>query len=543
MQGFLTAMRMYKPIMLTGILLSPLFLSCASGPRKALWKCVEMDQDSSAVVDDSLARLAYNYYSRHGSVRDRMMATYYLGQAELDAGQSIPATLHFRQAYDLASRAKDTSYMGFSCQRMSQLYAHNLDNALSAHYARQAIPLFEHVRDTLSADFSRIQIAEYLLSQRRFQQAESIIDSLLDKGPSQRGIIDYYSLLVKANLCFFQDVFDEAERYYRRLDSLYSLTPVYTSRLALIAEQQGKRNLTDSLMVLAAESISTNDDSINYYSNKAQIDIMRGDYETAFHNQSLAYSLQDSCVNDILSRSVTHAMQAYFEQEYQAEKVRRENQGTISLLSILILLAITIAVVIALRRRKEQIVTHMAQMETLHQELLQMRKGQAGSHAIISTLVQDRIKSMSQLADAYLSWSDEAVVLREVRHGKTFKEDIISEFRKELRTLRDDKNFIPSIEDALNHSHGDIITRIRQDCKGFRNGDIRVNEKDFQLLILFFAGFSNNSVAFMMDMTDDAVRTRKKNLRKVFLSMENKHGKEYLSMLSGESHKSATSSI
>lgn len=516
-----------------------LILSCASGPRKALWECVEMDQDSSAVVDDSLARLAYNYYSRHGSVRDRMMATYYLGQAELDAGQSIPATLHFRQAYDLASRVKDTSYMGFSCQRMSQLYAHNLDNALSAHYARQAIPLFEHIGDTLSANFSRIQIAEHLLSQRKFKLAEAIIDSLLDNKPSQ-GIIDYYALLVKANLCFFQDDFDNAGLYYKRMEERYHLTPVYFGRLALIAEHQGKKNVSDSLLMLAAKRISSKTDSVNFFSDHAQIAVMRSDYETAFHNQSLAYSLQDSCVNDILSRSVTHAMQAYFEQEYQAEKVRRENQGTISLLSILILLAITIAVVIALRRRKEQIVTHMAQMETLHQELLQMRKGQAGSHAIISTLVQDRIKSMSQLADAYLSWSDEAVVLREVRHGKTFKEDIISEFRKELRTLRDDKNFIPSIEDALNHSHGDIITRIRQDCKGFRNGDIRVNEKDFQLLILFFAGFSNNSVAFMMDMTDDAVRTRKKNLRKVFLSIKNQHGNEYLAMLSGTKHKSAT---
>ena len=520
-----------------------LILSCASGPRKALWKCVEMDQDSSAVVDDSLARLAYNYYSRHGSVRNRMMATYYLGQAELDAGQSIPATLHFRQAYDLASRAKDTSYMGFSCQRMSQLYAHNLDNALSAHYARQAIPLFEHIGDTLSTNFSRIQIAEYLLAQRRFQQAESIIDSLLDKGPSQRGIIDYYSLLVKANLCFFQDDFDNAGLYYKRMEERYHLTPVYFGRLALIAEHQGKKNVSDSLLMLAAKRISSKTDSVNFFSDHAQIAVMRGDYETAFHNQSLAYSLQDTIVNNILSRSVTHAMQTYYEQEYQSEKTRRENQGLISLLFILVLLTITVAVATALRRRKEQVVTHMAQMETLDQELKQMRKGQVGSHAVISTLVQDRIKSMSQLADAYLSWSDEAVILREVRHGKTFKEDIISEFRKELRTLRDDKHFIPNIEDALNHSHDGIITRIRQDCNGFRNGDIRVNEKDFQLLVLFFAGFSNNSVAFMLDMTDDAVRTRKKNLRKVFLSMENKHGKEYLSMLSGESHKSATSSI
>ncbi len=87
------------------------------------------------------------------------------------------------------------------------------------------------------------------------------------------------------------------------------------------------------------------------------------------------------------------------------------------------------------------------------------------------------------------------------------------------------------------------MAHIRQDCNGIRNGNIRVSERDFQLLVLFFAGFSNNSVAFILDMTDDAVRTRKKNLRKVFLSMENKHGNEYLSLLSGTRHKFATERI
>lgn len=96
-----------------------IMISCARAPQKALWECVEMDIDSTRTVNDSIARFAYNYYSRHGSKRNRMMATYYLGQAEYDAGQIIPATLHFKQAYDLSAKLKDTTYMGYSCQRLS----------------------------------------------------------------------------------------------------------------------------------------------------------------------------------------------------------------------------------------------------------------------------------------------------------------------------------------------------------------------------------------------------------------------------------------
>lgn len=519
-----------------------LMVSCARAPQKALWECVEMDIDSTRTVNDSIARFAYNYYSRHGSKRNRMMATYYLGQAEYDAGQIIPATLHFKQAYDLSAKLKDTTYMGYSCQRLSFLYSQNLDNAQSAFYAREAIPLLEYLGDTLIADYSRIHLAGYYLSQRDFKKAESIVDSLLESNPSYWDN-NYYISIVKGNIHFFQKDYGNARLYYERVIDISPLEPIYYGRLALISEHQGERTLSDSLLALSAKRLVTREDSVNYYANKTQIAAIRDDFKTAYHNQSLAYNMQDTIVYNTLSRSVTHAMQTFFEQEYLAEKTKRENLGIIYLFSTLLLLIIIIITVIALHRRKEQVISHMAQMETIDQELQQMRLGQAGYHSVISTLVQDRIKSMSQLANAYLSWSDEAVSLREMQYGKSFKEDIITEFRKELRSLRDDEHFIPSIEEALNQSNNSIMARIRQDCKGIRNGDIRVNEKDFNLLVLFFAGFSNNSVAFILDMTDDAVRTRKKNIRKIFLSMENEHGKEYLAMLSKWQHKTATNNI
>ncbi len=519
-----------------------LMLSCAGGPHKALWECVEMDQDSSTSVNDSVARVAYNYYSRHGSLRNRMMATYYLGQAEFDAGQNIPATIHFKQAYDLASRLRDTTYMGFSCLRLSELYSRNLDNNQSAHYEGQAIPLLDHIGDSLAANYSRLHMAGYYMSQGKFDCAESITDSLWTDNPTYWSK-DYYALVVKGNLHFFQEEYDSAWFYYNRVIGMSPSEPIYFGRLALIAEHQGKRRLSDSLLILSQKGLSTSNDSVNYYSNRSQIAALRKDFETAYRFQSFEYGMQDTIVYHTLARSVTHSMQTYFEQEYQAENAKRKDQGIIFLLSSIIFLSVITIALIALKRRREQVVGHMAQMEALEQELQQMRQGQAGAHAVISQLVQDRIKTMSQLADAYLSWSDEAVILREVQHGKALKEDFISEFRKELRTLRDDEHFIPDIESALNSSHNGIMTRIRKDCHGLRNGDIRVNERDFQLLNLFFAGFSNTSVAFMLDMTDDAVRSRKKNLRKVFLSMENGCGNEYLSMLSRAQHTSDTSAL
>ena len=516
-----------------------LTLSCARSPHRALWQCVEMDRNSTLTVDDSIARYAYHFYSQYGSARNKMMASYYLGQAEYDAGETLPATLHFKQAYDLATRLDDPSYMGFSCQRLSRLYAQNFDVEMSACYARLAIPLLERCGDTLSANYSRIDLAERYMAQEKFAQSEAIIDSLLECKPAH-WILDPYASLIKANIRFFQNDFESALQYYKRLDSLSGMSSVLYGRLAMIAGYQGKQKQADSLIALAADRMVNEVDSINYFSNKEQLSLMREDYQGAYENLYKSTLLQDQSVNEVLSRSVTHSLQTYYEQEYLAEKNKRKNLNIVFFLSMLLLSMAIVIIVITMRRRKEQIVAQMAQMETLNQELQQTREGQKGARSVISSLVQDRINTMSQLASTYLSWSDEAVSLREAQHGKIFKEDIISEFRKELRRLRDDEHFIPSIEDALNQSYDGIISRIRQDCMGVSNGSIRVNDKDIQLMVLFIARFSNSSVAFLLDMTDDAVRTRKKNLRKVLLSLENGRGEEYLALLDGDGHKTAT---
>ena len=47
----------------------------------------------------------------------------------------------------------------------------------------------------------------------------------------------------------------------------------------------------------------------------------------------------------------------------------------------------------------------------------------------------------------------------------------------------------------------------------------KMKEMDFNLLTLLFAGFTPKSISFIMDMTEESVRTRKCRYKKLFLSM------------------------
>jgi hypothetical protein len=159
----------------------------------------------------------------------------------------------------------------------------------------------------------------------------------------------------------------------------------------------------------------------------------------------------------------------------------------------------------------------MEKVEGINQDMMLLQERQKGAGAVLSSLVQDKIRLMQKLTDSYFSWTDEALYLRERMQGKALKEDVISEFRSTLRALRNDEHFIPSLEKTLDISNQNLMTRLRTAFSG--TSEHKMKEMDFKMLTLFFAGFTPKSISFIMDMTEESVRTRKSRYKKLFLSL------------------------
>ena len=200
----------------------------------------------------------------------------------------------------------------------------------------------------------------------------------------------------------------------------------------------------------------------------------------------------------------------------------------IAFLLVSFMLIIILAAFSLLKKRKVQILEEMEKVEGLSQDMQLLQEKQKGAGAILSSLVQDKICLMQKLTDSYFSWTDEALYLRERLQGKSLKEDVISEFRSTLRSLRNDEYFIPSLEKTLDINNQNIMSRLRATFSGA--SEHKMKDMDFKLLTLFFAGFTPKSISFIMDMTEESVRTRKSRYKKLFQSMEGA-GEEFISHL------------
>lgn len=495
-----------------------------SRARYALLLTIAGNRTGKDFKNDSLAQIAYDYYHHLGSKRNKMLSSYYLATAKADADQTIEATFLYQETENYADRIKDFHYKGFAQQRLAELYAQNYDFEGFERYNLQAIQSFTLSGDEDAKFYSLIDLARRYSVTGRITNANQILDSLLRQPADANKRARLYQ--VKGNIFFSKGEWGTADAYYQKIEDLGFRSTIQTyGNRAIIHEHLGSPAQADYFLSLARKQSRTAIDSTIYHSCANDLFQLRKDYKNAFLSLKQASDYQDKAVSDLLARSATHAMKAYLEERYQHEQVKTQNLSLLISLFIILMLTLGTVSIMALKKRRKEIEVERELVNSLKKDLLLLQEEQKTSGAVLDTLLQDKINKIKKISSTFFSWTSEAVYLREEQRGKAMKEEIIEEFRNELRALRDDPHLISDIENALNQAHGQIMRRLRNLV--FKTPGINLNERDFELLNLFFANFSSKSISFLLDMTDDAVRKRKSRYKKLFLS----HGEAYSEFL------------
>lgn len=481
------------------------------------------------VQGDSLISDAYSYYRRHGTVYDRLRSAYYWGVVLQNAGETIEPSLLFSEAEVLAERSKHYHYLGLARQHLGSLYAENYDVQSAFNYAKKAVSAFELAGEPLSANFSRMDMARQLFHLGEIDRSAGIVDSLLTTPSTLNSGLRYCLYVLKADLFYWRKNYQEAESYYEQAQADgYPLDLASLGNLAVIKEIKGKHADADSCLNLIRRQIVSPIDSAALYDCESAILLRRGNLQEAYLLLEKATSAQNEIVSSLLSRSITHLQSTYYAERYSSEMAQKWTVVLISFSLVSLMLIIILAAFSLLKKRKAQILEEMEKVEGISQDMQLLQEKQKGAGAILSSMVQDKIRLMQKLTDSYFSWTDEALYLRERLQGKSMKEDVISEFRSTLRSLRNDEHFIPSLEKTLDINNHNLMSRLRAEFSGA--SDHKMKDMDFKLLTLLFAGFTPKSISFIMDMTEESVRTRKSRYKKLFQSMD-EAGVEFVSRL------------
>ena len=131
----------------------------------ALLHVMALDKNYIDVTDDSIARVAVDYYSRKGPEKYEARALYYLGVAYYYQGAYDKAILEFTKAENISSVC-DSLYLGLIKLMQCNAYNSTYNDIQELKYAKEALDIF----DDISADYYS-QVAKLSVSRAYYNSS------------------------------------------------------------------------------------------------------------------------------------------------------------------------------------------------------------------------------------------------------------------------------------------------------------------------------------------------------------------------------------
>ena len=100
--------------------------------RYALLYSMALDKNYIDETDDSLIRIAADYYLNKGGAKDKFLSLYYLGRVQQNSGNHIQAMLTFLEAEQYGLQGGDFYLLGLLYTQMASIHSKHYDykNAL-----------------------------------------------------------------------------------------------------------------------------------------------------------------------------------------------------------------------------------------------------------------------------------------------------------------------------------------------------------------------------------------------------------------------------
>ncbi len=515
-----------------------------------------VNKTSDKFTSDSLCQVLANYFDRHGTVNERVLAHYLLGRAYTDMGDAPQAI----NSYQDAISAADTTVTGFNYRILSNVYAQMaglyrhqflMTNEIEArkkasHYAFRADqPKWGIYNHAISA-------GAYILLNKK-DSAELILKSAIEQyrkyGYTQ-----------------------EALRYSRTLMHLYTEPPQRLAEAKVLMDQfESESDLFDERHELPPSQRQYYMYKGKYYEGINKLDSAEHCYRKIFH-QGMPFVVQDLMYGGLLSvftkrhqadsiakyarlycmandssvalkdrETVAQMTATYNYNRLQKEAHKNEIKAYKTLLGLIIafmLIAIVCATAFLLWRKNQQKIKQLkmdlADANVEYEENLnKLQQLEFNQKEVITAFHQKLSESQGEIAQINQEYEDEKACLL----------DENKELQKRIEQLQQEKSISKHMAVAASFAEVPIVKRIREISRKplspvtedewkeltnvfansypelYRDLCLYCNTpQNIRVCILTIIGVGNNEQANMLDITSPRVSNTKASLNKTLFN-------------------------
>ena len=509
-------------------------------------------------INDSLISVAVDYYRDTDDVRHKFLSYYYKGRVHFNAKDYLNATSCYMEAEQLADTVGDNYLAGLLYAELGRIYRLYYDYPKSLEAYQKAAECYERAGKIQHRNYMWFNqsivyrnLNQYEGSERLLRLAMMSAEEMKDTTLMELCLGDLIMQYIE------QHRMSEAQTLYEELQPLLVgssfASSSFNAKLARMYASEKDFHRAKSYIKDGWKQAENRTDSANLYLASAAVSHGQGEDKEAYAEIMKALGLQTQQAHQALQQPVLTAQRDFLAEKLEFEAYRLRMEKQLRLLYILfftfVLVAVVVLLVRKLKKEKEKSIrtiddlrSQMQQKEKenrdrinvlLHEmedkekntshTMMQLRselKKQDEDHRHyvqeLENLQQDMQAAIEQktayVSDLFKNWFGMMGLWVYLLEDDRVKESTrIKYVRKEVDYLKG-KYILGSkafreLERLVNAYHDDAMLH-------FRNEVALTDEVDYRRACYFFAGFSVQTIAWLMDEKVENVYQRRLRLRK-----------------------------
>lgn len=481
----------------------------------ALLYAMALDKNYIDVTDDSIARVAVDYYSKKGPEKYEARALYYLGLSYYYKGEYDKAILEFTKAEKVAERS-DSLYLGFVKVAQADTYQNMHNYVEELKYIQDAYSIYSSLSEHYYIYVSKLRLAQVYYNLDYIEECECLLEELIsDEGVNEKiktsALISYAFIKSISNdpdyylsAELYADIADKSEPYYMSYKDYW----VWAYALKQIGREEESQNIVNQLIDIDTSGTA---DYWMYMLNKEC-----KDYESALIHLEKSTAKIDKELMDALKESLALTQRDYYESKYEIADYKVKNRTLIFCLiivSILLLSGIIVVVFIQYikhqREEKEYCLMYADEVKR------QLEASRNADYPALKRKYVDLYKSKFEMIGSLYEQYSLFDGKKNAEHA-IYKAvvSIVDDFKEESANRE-------IIEDFLNSGMDDIMIRFRVEMP-------QLKEIDFTVFRFMAIGFDVTTISHLLNTTMNTIYIRKSRIKHQIETTDPEHKAQFM---------------
>ncbi len=492
-----------------------LLVSEADRARHALLNAMALDKSFIDVSDDSLARVAVDYYSKRGDRKYYARALFYLGVAYYNQGEYNKAIVTYTKAEKIAEGV-DSLYFALIKCAFADTYAQYYNYVEELKYLRDANHIFEENSDQHYINITKLQLIHSLYNQSKIKEADVLLEDLLFQEDAE----DYIKTLAKCTQAFIivtnhnNPDFEKVASIYN--DVFYSECQdwmtvkdywAWAYSLNAVGRKEEAKGLIDQLA--QEESVTT-----SYW--QYMIAKSDNDLESALSHLEDYFEYNNVEVSDALKQSLALSQRDYYESQAELSGSEAERSrlwlSLVILSSAMVLILVGTGVIWYVRKQKRTKEQYLLYISEIRHQLEEAKKDDYPAlKRKYLALYKSRFETIGALCEQYAQSYDL------VNAEKSIYRKVVSLVDEFTEDYTNREKFEAMLDEDLDNIMSDLRTEMPT-----------LKDKDYMIFSLLLIGFDVTTIANLLNITANTVYIRKSRMKNQVIEHNPPHKDQFI---------------